>query len=198
LIKLSPYNIPDKNLFESRKNSILVWQPDAVYVILGQRDKIKDAVLEEAILKEKALVMQRPSGGHSVVLTPKTIVVSMVIYSDMLREIKQFFRDCNMKIITALQKQGVENLDIKGISDIVIKDRKIAGSSMYRAKDFLFFHAVLNISEKPEYISKFLKHPKTEPDYRQNRKHYEFITSVLEQGYKLDLEKLKIDIEKTN
>ncbi|MCK9254529.1 MAG: hypothetical protein GX793_01035 [Bacteroidales bacterium] len=198
MIKLSPYNIPDKNLFESRKNSILVWQPDAVYVILGQRDKIKDAVLEEAILKEKALVMQRPSGGHSVVLTPKTIVVSMVIYSDMLREIKQFFRDCNMKIITALQKQGVENLDIKGISDIVIKDRKIAGSSMYRAKDFLFFHAVLNISEKPEYISKFLKHPKTEPDYRQNRKHYEFITSVLEQGYKLDLEKLKIDIEKTN
>ncbi len=194
MIKLSSYNIPDKALFETKQDRIMLWQPDSVYIILGQRDNIENAVEEKFVLEENAIIMQRPSGGHSVVLTPKTIVISMISYADLLREIKQFFKECNMKIISALEKQKVMGLSIQGISDIVINNRKIAGSSMYRGKDFLFFHAVLNIDENPKFISKFLKHPKTEPEYRQNRKHDEFITSLSEQGYNIDIEMFKKNI----
>lgn len=183
MLTLHPYKIPDQSLFEQQTSGILVWVPDKTYIILGQRDSIESAVEEEAAIRENAIVMKRPSGGHSVVLTSETVVVSMISYSHSLTAIKPFFYDCNMKIIKALEAQGVKNLSIQGISDIVLNNRKIVGSSMYKGKDFLFFHAVINISERPDYISQFLKHPATEPEYRQKRKHNEFITSIKEQGY---------------
>lgn len=191
---LQAYNLPDKSLLEQQEQDALVWQPDKVYIILGQRDNIEDAVVIDEVRRKNAVIMQRPSGGHSVVLTPKTIVVSIVSRKHELTAIKTFFRDCNMRIINALIKQGVNGLSILGISDVVLNEKKIVGSSMYRGKDFLFFHAVVNIAENPSYIAQFLKHPKTEPEYRKNRKHSEFISSLEEQGYKTNLEKLKLDI----
>lgn len=191
MIELQTYNLPDQELFLGQSDKILVWQPDKIYIILGQRDNIGDAVETESVLTENAVVMQRPSGGHSVVLTPRTLVVSMISRTHELTQIKAFFHDCNMKIISALEEQGVNGLSIQGISDIVLNHRKIVGSSMYRGKDFLFFHAVINLSEKPEFISKFLKHPKTEPEYRKKRKHEDFITSLAEQGFVVDVERFK-------
>ena len=188
------YNLPDNRLFAGQKQEILVWQPDKTYIILGQRDNIEDAVEIEAVKAENATIMKRPSGGHSVVITPKTLIVSMISHEHELTAIKSFFHDCNMKIIIALQKQNVEGLSIQGISDIVLNGKKIVGSSMYKGKDFLFFHAVINLAENVNYIAKFLKHPKTEPEYRKNRKHEEFITSIAAQGYIIDIEKLKGDI----
>jgi predicted restriction endonuclease len=66
---------------------------------------------------------------------------------------------------------------------------------MYKGKDFLFFHAVINIDEKSEIIAKYLKHPKTEPEYRKKRNHAEFITSLSAQEYNIDLEKFILDIK---
>jgi lipoate-protein ligase A len=186
MINLQAYNLPDQQLLSGNSNRVFVWLPDKTYVILGQRDSIETAVVDDIAIRENAVVMQRPSGGHSVVLTPKTIVVSMISYSHSLTAIKSFFQDCNLKIIAALEAQGVSGLSIQGISDIVLNGRKIVGSSMYRGKDFLFFHAVLNFGESADYISQFLKHPATEPEYRQKRKHSEFITSLKEQGYEIN------------
>lgn len=189
--ELQTYNLPDKCLFDGKGNEIIVWQPDKTYIILGQRDNIEDAVELESAKSENAVIMQRPSGGHSVVLTQKTIIVSMISYEHELTAIKSFFHDCNMKIINALQKQSIEGLSIQGISDIVLNGKKIVGSSMYKGKDFLFFHAVVNLAESPKYIAQFLKHPKTEPEYRKNRKHEEFITSLAEQGYDVNVERFR-------
>lgn len=191
---LQSYNLPDTSLFERQEQGMLVWQPDKVYIILGQRDNIENAVEIVAAKRENAVIMQRPSGGHAVVLTPKTFVVSILSRAHKLTAFKTFFHDCNMKIIKALEKQGVNGLSIQGISDVVLNGKKIIGSSMYRGKDFLFFHAVINVAEEPNYIDLFLKHPKTEPEYRKKRKHAEFITSLSEQGYKISLEMLKSDI----
>ncbi|MDD4148818.1 MAG: hypothetical protein PHE33_02205 [Bacteroidales bacterium] len=191
---LQAYNLPDKSLFERQEQGVLVWQPDKVYIILGQRDNIEDAVEIDAVKRENAVIMQRPSGGHSVVLTPKTFVVSMISHDYKLTEIKSFFHDCNMKVISALEKQGVNGLNIQGISDVVLNGKKIAGSSMYRGKDFLFFHTVVNVAEDSNYIAQFLKHPKTEPEYRNKRKHGEFISSLDGQGYQISLGMFKIDI----
>lgn len=187
MIILQPYNLPDQDLFSGKGSSVLVWIPDKTYVILGQRDKPEDALNESKVLENNAVVMQRPSGGHSVVLSPRMIVVSMISFSHSLTAIKSFFYDCNMKIISALEAQGVKNLSIQGISDIVLNDRKIVGSSMYKGKDFLFFHAVINIGESSDYISQFLKHPATEPEYRKKRNHKEFVSSLIEQGHEINM-----------
>jgi lipoate-protein ligase A len=191
MTELQTYNLPDQELLLGKSDKNFVWQPDKTYIILGQRDNIEDAVEIKSAKSENAIIMQRPSGGHSVVLTPKTVIVSMISHKHELTAIKSFFHDCNMKIIKALQKQNIQGLSIQGISDIVLNGKKIVGSSMYKGKDFLFFHAVVNLSENPKYIAQFLKHPKTEPEYRKNRKHEEFITSLAEQGYDVNVKSFK-------
>jgi len=191
MIKLSTYNLPDLELLNGGEARIQVWQPDQTYIILGQRDTIETAIEEDVVVLENAVVMKRPTGGHSVVLSPKMLVVSMISYSHSLTSIKTFFYDCNMKIIEALQDQSVTELSIQGISDIVLNGRKIVGSSMYKGKDFLFFHAVVNLGESADYISQCLKHPGTEPEYRQGRKHSEFVSSLKEQGFEINQDRFE-------
>ncbi len=188
---LTKYNLPDLKLLDSKSDNIQTWVPDKTYVILGQRDNVDTALNIEEVRNNNVTVMQRPSGGHSVVLTPRTIVVSMVSKSISLTAIKSFFKECNMKIIKSLEEQGVKGLNIKGISDIVLNGKKIVGSSMYKGKDFLFFHAVINIEESVETISKYLKHPQTEPKYRNGRNHIDFVTSLDKENYQISTKLLE-------
>ncbi len=197
MVLLQEYNLPDKELLKFEESRVMTWVPDKTYVVIGQRDKPETAVNLEFCIQESAEVLQRPSGGHAVVLTPNTLVIAMLHGNRKLPDIKKTFALSNNIIIDALEKLGVKSCEVKGVSDISIGDLKIAGSSMFFAKTKLFCHAVLNISENPDYIAQFLLHPASEPEYRKKRKHGEFITSLAKQGYNIDIEKLQRDISKS-
>ena len=87
-------------------------------------------------------------------------------------------KNYNYKIISVLESFGITNLGYKGISDITINDLKILGSSIYQNKHVVFYHAVLNVCESVSWIGRYLKHPVREPDYRKNRNHNDFVTSI--------------------
>lgn len=70
-----------------------------------------------------------------------------------------------------------------GISDNTISGKKILGSAIYRNKDKLLYHAVLNLSEPASTFEKYLKQPVKEPDYRNGRKYIDFVTSLKDNGY---------------
>ncbi|NLC49283.1 MAG: hypothetical protein GX762_02810, partial [Bacteroidales bacterium] len=89
------------------------------------------------------------------------------------------------------------NFSTKGISDIAMGEKKIMGSSMYRGKGKLFYHAVLNFDEPSTTFQKYLKHPSNEPDYRKGRMHHEFVTSLTETGYAESIYHLKEEIAKS-
>jgi lipoate-protein ligase A len=88
-------------------------------------------------------------------------------------------------MLDVLSDLGVKNYGTRGISDITIRDRKILGSSMHRRENRLVYHGVLNISEDPGIFERYLKHPGREPDYRLNRRHGEFVTSLEKEGYNI-------------
>jgi len=94
------------------------------------------------------------------------------------------FAMVNGEIIRALGRLGIAGLSLKGISDIALGDRKVAGSSIYRNRNMVFFHAVLNVAEHPMLLGRYLLHPRREPTYRMKRPHDRFVTSLVEQGYK--------------
>ncbi len=191
------YDLPDIDIVNTNKVfDYKIWQPDEVYVVLGKSDKLDQAVLTdtELIRKENIYIMQRPSGGHTVVLTPRTLVLSAVS-KDTNMSVKQMFSKVNELIINSLKALGINDLFENGISDISIKDKKILGSSMYKNKDYLFYHAVLNISEDPTFISSLLAHPTSEPEYRGKRSHIDFITSVNAKNPNINIEQVRISLE---
>jgi len=192
-IIIKEYDLPDNELLQGEPLSycFMVWIPAFTCVVLGQSNEVEDALYVENILNDHIPVYKRPSGGEAVVLSPRMVVVSVLKRGDKFRAPGFYFKTYNERIIDALRSVGVKELKTGGISDICIRDRKILGSSIYRSKDLVFYHAVLNISESSSLMDRYLKHPRREPGYRGGRVHGEFVTSLTREGYELSPEEIR-------
>lgn len=173
----------------------MVWVPERTVIVLGQSNEAESAVWTEKADADGIAVIKRPSGGQTVILTPKTVVISVRLISEKLENPRVYFKRVNDIILAALRGMGIENLGQKGISDITIGEKKILGSSIYRKKNMVFYHAVLNVAESPEFIGKYLKHPSREPDYRAGRRHEEFVTSLAASDYPFSCQEVRSKIE---
>jgi lipoate-protein ligase A len=188
MISAQAYNLPDLDIQQGKANArISVWQPDQTYIVIGRSNKADTAIIHEYAAKDQVPIMQRPSGGESVVLSPKMLVIATLLPIVPGVKSREYFLKSNDVIINVLQKFGVNDLSTRGISDISIGQKKILGSAIYRSQESVFYHAVLNVNEDIELISRYLQHPSREPDYRMGRKHGEFVTSLWEQGYSLSI-----------
>lgn len=122
--ELQPYSLPDADLIESTGNVWKIWIPDKIYLILGLSNKAENSLLTEKFPDQSYTVMRRPSGGEAVVLTTKTIVISVSFYEKKLRNPKVYFHEINKAIIHVLENFQVKDLAQKGISDIAIGQKK--------------------------------------------------------------------------
>ena len=197
-IKLNKYNLPDIEILADNNSStsFYVWIPDKMYLILGRSNNVESSLIVDKLKKNRIKVFKRPSGGETVVLTPRTLIISAVIISEEFKNTRKYFKIFNQKIIDVLEKHGIDGLSHKGISDITLNNRKVLGSAIYRTKGKLFYHSVLNISEPVSTIEKYIKHPGREPDYRNGRKHSEFVTSLYAEGFKINIVELKNSLKK--
>lgn len=189
-IQVRPYDLPDAALFSGTGDGMLVWRPDDTYIVLGQSNSPEMSLIAENIIADEVAVTRRPTGGEAVVLTPAMAVITVAREFSEMKGSKEFFREVNAMITEALTDLGVMDLNEKGISDITIGTRKILGSSMHRREGRLVYHAVLNLGENPTIFGRYLRHPRREPDYRQNRSHSEFVTSLKNEGYKVNYKDL--------
>lgn len=198
LIKIRKYDLPDSYLFDNNVDtpSYIVWIPDETCIVLGRSNNPNESLYLDNIINDMIPVYKRPSGGETVLLSNKMLVLSIVIKQTDFKSGKLHFQDYSTKIISALDSLGIKDLGYKGISDITIKDLKILGSAIYQNKFIVFYHAVLNVSESTALIEKYIKHPKREPDYRKNRNHKDFVTSIANEKYNISVNEIKDVIEK--
>ncbi len=192
-MELRTYDLLDAALMKNDTHpyDVMVWRPDTLCIVLGQSNKMETSIHAETVIADRIPVYKRPSGGETVVLSPRTLVISVVKRGEGFRAPGLYFKEYNRSIIRGLKELGVRDLRTDGISDICIGHKKILGSSIYRGKDLVFYHAVLNVSESVETISRYLQHPPREPGYRQGRSHRDFVTSLSEQGYAFSFDQLK-------
>jgi lipoate---protein ligase len=191
-----PYLLPDQVLIdpEATTNAFLVWQPTETVIVLGQSNQAETAVHTDLAEQDGIPVYKRNTGGQTVILTPRTLVISVRLISEKLDNPQVYFKRINHLIIEGLSNLGISNLNERGISDIAIGEKKILGSSIYRKRNMVFYHAVLNIAETPEFIGRYLKHPTREPDYRSGRKHEDFVTSIHLSGYPITVQEISVEI----
>jgi lipoate-protein ligase A len=67
---------------------------------------------------------------------------------------------------------------IRGHTDLAIGGRKFSGNSQRRRKHFLLFHGTFLLTFELALIADLLKMPSKEPDYRESRKHADFLTNI--------------------
>jgi len=182
-MKVFEYNLPDVELLGDYPKKFLIWRPDKIYIILGASNRAEEALYMDNVSRDGLTLMKRPSGGQTVMLTPDNLIISAVFSGNSLLSPKNIFNTLNRKIISTIEEAGIRGLSLRGISDIAIEGKKILGSAIYRTKDKLLYHAVLNFGEPSATFERYLKHPSREPDYRTGRTHSEFVSSLKEKGY---------------
>ena len=192
-LTIRDYDLPDSQLLEGEDDSVstMVWFPSEVCVVLGQSNKVEEALLGKPVTRDGIPVYRRPSGGEAVILTPDTLVISTILNETNLSSPLRYFQFYNLRVIGCLKAMGIEGLRYRGISDSAIGEKEILGSSIYRNHWKIFYHAVLNISMPIDLIGKYLKHPPREPEYRDGRPHHEFVTSLHAEGYTLAPEDIR-------
>lgn len=184
-IILYDYNLVDNELLtpDDSAGRYLLWVPEETCVVIGNGSKAELELNDETIDKDGVPVYKRRTGGCSVVLTPDMWCLSCALYGRKQIQSKDYFVLFNKAVCEAFARAGVPGLAHRGISDIALGEKKIAGTALYRNRDLVFYHAVINVSGDIDLISRYLRQPPREPDYRGGRSHREFVTSLAEAGF---------------
>ena len=192
------YDLQDIRLLEEQPGdiAIMVWRPRQDSLIIGNSNHASKSINVDLAERDNISIYKRMSGGETVLLTDKMMIISAVLKHSELGGSKTIFQTINQLIIDALKGFGCQDAVYRGISDIAIGQKKILGSAMYKGKDTIFYHAVLNLAEDVDYISRYILHPERETDYRKGRNHKEFVTSLKDEGFDIDFDQLKRKIER--
>jgi lipoate---protein ligase len=195
--KNEDYDLPDAYLLTDFSMGLrkLIWIPREKVLVLGQSNDAFKSVIMDKANADGIRIVRRPTGGESVLLTPGMVIISILFTNIKGIQSKKIFQIMCSRLQNALEDLGVEHLHFTGISDLAIEEKKIMGSAIYRNPDMLFYHAVLNVSEEPDEIARYLHHPQKEPDYRQGRTHDEFVTSLKKEGYAFTVEEIHKQID---
>ena len=185
------YKIHDKHFFR-----YALWQPQAICIVLGSSQTAETELFTERCLSDSVPVYKRRGGGGAVVLMPGILCLTFAFKSTLCLSPYFFFKEINTAIMHLLEQAfGVEDLSLTGISDIAIRDRKILGCSLFKSRQNFLYQGSLLVNPDPALIPYYLRHPSKEPDYRKNRVHADFITSLCESGYPLSVEQVHTALE---
>lgn len=162
-----------------------VWIPDAPMVVLGRGNKVQKEVNVRACVDDRIPILKRLGGGGTVLLHSGCLIVSLGLWVKEFYANDRYFRLLNQSVIDCLNLElPTLVFDQRGHSDIVHDQLKIAGTSLFRSRNYLLYQASILVDMQIDWIEKYLAHPSLEPDYRKGRRHRDFLTDLGTLGQK--------------
>lgn len=170
-------------LFEAAVPAVQVLPARETVVVLSRSRAPEREVHLERCAADGVPVLVRPSGGGAVVLAPGALTASIVARAlgDDARPEREFGRFC-ARAAAALAACGVTGVEMRGVSDLCIGERKIAGTALRLWRGLVLFQLSLLVDMDLGLIESYLPMPSRQPDYRHGRGHREFVTSLRAAG----------------
>lgn len=174
--------IDDQVLMESHQDICLkTWVPDQAVVVLGRSNKRGTEANRPRCEADAVPILKRLGGGGTVILHDRCLVVSCGLWVKDYYKNDLYFRLLNQSLIDVFQTQIPEaEFKQRGYSDIVLGDKKLVGTSLFRSRNFLLFQASILVDTRVDLMETYLQHPSLEPDYRQGRSHRDFVQGLTE------------------
>jgi lipoate-protein ligase A len=156
------------------------WESDRYFVVLGRSSSLVDDVHIDACREDHVAILRRASGGGTVLQGPGCLSYAVVLPIDAhpdLRDIRSTNRFVLLRMAEGLSRWQ-PTVTLQGISDLAVAGRKLAGSAQRRTRHALLFHGTVLCRMQAATISRYLKQPKRQPDYRGNRPHDDFLRTI--------------------
>ncbi len=180
-LRISPW-LDDEPLLEAvRADGVARWtlRPhESTAIVLGRGSKPEVELHLDAVLADGLPVFRRRGGGCAVLLDPGNLIVSVALPMPGIGGSKAAFARLSAWLIEALAAAGAPGVEQRGISDLVLGDRKVGGSAIYREQGLLYYSSTLLIEPDIAGIERWLNHPPREPEYRSGRRHEEFLGAL--------------------
>ena len=168
-----------------------LWEAEQPMVVIGRSSKIEEEVDRDACARLGIPVLRRSSGGAAIVAGPGCLMYAVVLSFDLrphLQAIDAAHQFVLGRLASALG-QLLPDAEHRGTSDLALADRKISGNSLRVKRRHLLYHGTLLYDFPLDLISKCLRTPPRQPDYRQRREHSAFVDNV-----SVDVSQLRIAI----
>lgn len=171
-----------KYVLDGGSSAFCVWEPKFSLVVIGRGGSEDLEVKTDNCLKDGVPVFRRKTGGGTVVLMPGVLVFSLAkrVGKDLV--IREYAEQVNNQVMKFLSGRGIKDLSVRGISDICVGNKKIMGSGMFRRKKILFFQGSILVDPDISLMDRYLKTPPKQPDYRENRGHADFTSTLRQHG----------------
>jgi lipoate-protein ligase A len=129
---------------------------------------------------DRVPILKRYGGGGTVVLHGGCAVVSLGCWVQQPFQNRFYFWHINQAVISALSARWPQlaGLAQDGLSDLVFGSAKVAGTSLFRSRNYLLYQASILIDCRVGVIERYLLHPSREPEYRQGRSHRSFLQGL--------------------
>ena len=165
------------------------WESKELFIVLGRISRAEEDLFVEHIVEDDIPVLRRSSGGGTVLQGKGCLNYSLILSKDShpaINDLRRSYQFILGKIISALKNTGIETVFLP-ISDIALVDnqKKISGNAQKRGKKFILHHGTVLYNFDLVKIERYLKLPKSVPEYRRGRSHKEFVTNVSAEGIKI-------------
>ncbi len=156
------------------------WEWRGPGVVLGASGQIAIDVEDAVCRAESVKVARRASGGGTVLVGAGCLLYSLVLNYEraaQLRDVNASYRwimGRMQSILSAIHP----DIEVAGISDLAIGDRKFSGNAQQRKRYHLLHHGTLLYGFDLEAVARYLKTPEKQPEYRRGRSHLDFICNL--------------------
>lgn len=151
------------------------------FVVVGYGNRTASEVNLAACQDAGIAVFRRVSGGGTVVLGPGCLAYAVALPVNVSPELGSV-TGANRWIMER-QRQAAQavigrEVRVQGHTDLTVDGWKFSGNAQRRRARSVLFHGTLLLNFDLGMISRLLRFPSAEPDYRAGREHSEFVTNL--------------------
>lgn len=161
-----------------RKPVLRLWESSQPVVVLGRSSKCAIDVDMDACRAESVPILRRSSGGGTVVLGPGCLMFSVVLKANRIHTSIQAGIEFVLKRMSSAIKRAGCDVAHAGTSDLIHQTRKFSGNSQRWKRGAFLHHGTLLYDANLEQISRLLRSPERQPDYRRDRSHADFVRNL--------------------
>ena len=157
------------------------WEPAQYFVVLGYANKAATEANLSFCQEKNIPVLRRCTGGGTVLQGPGCLNYSLIL---------RIGSDAGLQSISATNRYVLKRhqetlaqllnapVSVQGSSDLVVGGLKFSGNAQRRGKDYLIFHGSYLLDFDIGLMEKVLPMPSSQPGYRANRSHRDFLTNL--------------------
>jgi lipoate-protein ligase A len=157
------------------------WEARDPFVVLGHSNRLERETFSEACAKLNVPILRRCSGGGAVLQAPGVLSYALILGLAERPELENV-TSANRHIMTtnaaALSELLRCRIQVRGITDLALNNRKVSGNSQRRRRHFILFHGTLLLKPDLGLMEQLLRMPSRKPDYRDTRSHSDFLGAI--------------------